>query len=133
MLKVLYMRTNVWYNDIKHQFVVEREASGILLSKVESEVNVNGYRQSVQFRIYPTHEQAALIHKTIGCSRFVFNRFLALWNDQYKEIGKGLSYGACSAELTKLKQEIDWLKEPDKFALQNALRKFERCLSSLLS
>ncbi|GIP16561.1 transposase [Paenibacillus montaniterrae] len=52
----------------------------------------------------------------------MYNRFLALWGDTYKETGKGLSYGACSAELTKLKQEIDWLKEPDKFSLQNALR-----------
>lgn len=78
--------------------------------------------KSYKFRIYPTLEQAKLINKTIGCSRFVFNRFLALWKDTYKEKGKGLSYGACSAELTKLKQEIDWLNEPDKFSLQNALR-----------
>ncbi|MDF2644612.1 MAG: transposase [Paenibacillus sp.] len=80
------------------------------------------HHKAYKFRIYPTPEQATLINKMIGCSRFVFNRFLALWNDTYKETGKGLSYGACSAELTKLKQEIDWLNEPDKFSLQNALR-----------
>ncbi|MDF2648585.1 MAG: transposase [Paenibacillus sp.] len=80
------------------------------------------HHKAYKFRIYPTPEQATLINKTIGCSRFVFNRFLALWNDTYKETGKGLSYGACSSELTKLKQEIDWLNEPDKFSLQNALR-----------
>ncbi|SFF41815.1 transposase, IS605 OrfB family, central region [Paenibacillus algorifonticola] len=78
--------------------------------------------KAYKFRLYPTPEQATLINKTIGCARFVFNRFLALWSDTYKETGKGLSYGACSAALTKLKQEIDWLKEPDKFSLQNALR-----------
>lgn len=78
--------------------------------------------KAYKFRIYPTAEQATLINKTIGCSRFVFNRFLAEWNYAFKETGKGLTYGACSAELTKLKQEIDWLKEPDKFSLQNALR-----------
>lgn len=72
--------------------------------------------------ILSTLEQATRINKTIGCARFVFNRFLALWSDTYKETGKGLSYGACSAALTKLKQEIDWLKEPDKCSLQNALR-----------
>nr|WP_235195175.1 helix-turn-helix domain-containing protein [Exiguobacterium oxidotolerans] len=27
-----------------------------------------------KFRIYPTKEQEVLIAKTIGCSRFVFNR-----------------------------------------------------------
>jgi putative transposase len=78
--------------------------------------------KAYKFRLYPTPEQAILIHKTIGCSRFVFNHFLARWNDQYKETGKGLTYGACSAELTKLKQEMEWLKDPDKFSLQNALR-----------
>ncbi|NHN35648.1 IS200/IS605 family element RNA-guided endonuclease TnpB [Paenibacillus agricola] len=78
--------------------------------------------KAYKFRIYPTPEQATLINKTIGCARFVFNRFLAQWSDTYRETGKGLSYGACSAELTKLKQKIDWLKEPDKFSLQNALR-----------
>jgi putative transposase len=78
--------------------------------------------KAYKFRIYPTPEQAALINKTIGCARFVYNRFLALWSDTYKETGEGLSYSVCSAELTKLKQEVDWLKEPDKFSLQNALR-----------
>lgn len=78
--------------------------------------------KAYKFRIYPTHEQATLINKTIGCARFVFNHFLSLWKDTYKETGKGLTYGSCSAELTKLKQEIEWLKEPDKFSLQNSLR-----------
>ncbi|MCU6796899.1 IS200/IS605 family element RNA-guided endonuclease TnpB [Paenibacillus sp. WQ 127069] len=80
------------------------------------------HHKAYKFRMYPTPEQATLINKTIGCARFVFNRFLALWSNTYKKTGKGLSYRACSAELTKLKQKIDWLNEPDKFALQNALR-----------
>lgn len=78
--------------------------------------------KAYKFRIYPTPEQTTLINKTIGCSRFVFNRFLVLWIDTFKETGKGLTYGECSAELTKLKQELAWLQEPDKFSLQNALK-----------
>lgn len=78
--------------------------------------------KAYKFRIYPNQEQQVLINKTIGCSRFVFNYFLDKWNVTYKETGKGLSYGLCSTELTKLKREIEWLKEPDKFALQNSLR-----------
>jgi len=78
--------------------------------------------KAYKFRIYPTTEQAVLIAKTIGCSRFVFNHFLGKWSKAYQETGKGLSYGACSAELTMLKKELDWLKEPDKFSLQNALK-----------
>jgi putative transposase len=79
-------------------------------------------KKAYKFRIYPTAEQVTLINKTIGCSRFVFNHFLAKWNDTYKETGKGLSYTICSAELTKLKKVLNWLNEPDKFSLQNSLR-----------
>lgn len=78
--------------------------------------------KAFKFRIYPTREQEILIAKTIGCSRFVFNRFLGEWNDTYKETGKGLTYNSCSAELTKLKKELVWLKEVDSIALQSSLK-----------
>jgi putative transposase len=78
--------------------------------------------KAYKFRIYPTKEQEILIAKTIGCSRFVFNRFLGQWNDTYKETGKGLTYNSCSAELTQLKKELPWLKEVDSIALQSSLK-----------
>ncbi|PIC69116.1 transposase, partial [Sporosarcina sp. P16b] len=53
--------------------------------------------KAFRFRIYPTKEQQMLIAKTIGCSRFVFNHFLSKWEHTFKETGKGLSYGICSA------------------------------------
>src|SRR5690625_3192568 len=78
--------------------------------------------KAYKFRIYPTKEQEILIAKTIGCSRFVFNRFLGQWNDTYKETSKGLTYHSCSAELTQLKKELVWLKEVDSIALQSSLK-----------
>ncbi|PET54644.1 transposase, partial [Bacillus sp. AFS001701] len=78
--------------------------------------------KAYKFRIYPSKEQKTLIDKTIGCSRFVFNHFLGQWNDTYKETGKGLTYNSCSAELTKLKTELVWLKEVDSTALQSSLK-----------
>lgn len=78
--------------------------------------------KAYKFRIYPNKEQEIVIAKTIGCSRFVFNRFLARWNDTYKETGKGLPYHSCSAELTQLKKEFVWLKEVDSIALQSSLK-----------
>nr|CDQ32447.1 transposase, IS605 OrfB family [Virgibacillus halodenitrificans] len=78
--------------------------------------------KAYKFRIYPTKEQEILIAKTIGCSRFVFNRFLGQWNDTYKETGKGLTYNSCAFELTKLKSELVWLKEVDSIALQSSLK-----------
>ena len=78
--------------------------------------------KAYKFRIYPTKEQKILIAKTIGCSRFVFNRFLGQWINTYKETGKGLTYNSCSAELTQLKKELVWLKEVDSIALQSSLK-----------
>ena len=80
--------------------------------------------KAYKFRLYPTKEQQILIGKTIGCSRFVFNHFLSEWNQCYEDTGKGLSYGACSANLTALKKETDtlWLQEVDSIALQSSLR-----------
>src|SRR5699024_413216 len=59
--------------------------------------------------------------KTIGCSRFVFNHFLATWKDTYKETGKGLTYHTCSSKLPSLKHEYAWLKEVDSIAHQSTL------------
>jgi putative transposase len=42
-----------------------------------SEVNVMTVQKAYKFRIYPNKKQIELINKTIGCSRFVFNFFLA--------------------------------------------------------
>lgn len=78
--------------------------------------------KAYKFRIYPNKEQATLINKTIGCSRFVFNHFLAKWKDTYKETGKGLTYNSCSSQLPQLKKELVWLKEVDSIAIQSSLK-----------
>lgn len=78
--------------------------------------------KAYQFRIYPTTAQEILIAKTIGCSRFVFNHFLAKWEEAYTTRGKGLSYGSCSKEIPLLKQQFDWLKEVDSTSVQNSVK-----------
>lgn len=78
--------------------------------------------KAFKFRIYPTKEQAILMNKTMGCCRFVFNHFLAKWNEAYEQTGKGLTYHTCASQLTPLKKELDWLKEVDSTSLQNALK-----------
>lgn len=62
--------------------------------------------KAYKFRIYPKQAQATLINKTIGCSHFVFNHFLSLWDDGYKETGKGCTHGTCSAKLPTMKKEF---------------------------
>lgn len=78
--------------------------------------------KAYKFRVYPNKEQEVLINKTFGCVRFIFNHFLAKWNDTYKETGKGLTYNTCSSKLTQLKKKFTWLKEVDSIALQSSLK-----------
>lgn len=78
--------------------------------------------RAYKFRIYPSKAQKLLLAKTFGCVRFIYNHYLAKRIDLYKTEGKTLSFYDCSRDLTSLKQELEWLKEPDKCALQNALK-----------
>lgn len=81
--------------------------------------------KAYKFRIYPNKTQEILIQKTFGCVRFVYNYFLDKRIKAYETNKTTLAYGKCSSELTKLKQELAWLKEPDKCSLQNALKNLE--------
>jgi len=80
------------------------------------------FHKAYKFRIYPNKQQQILINKTFGCCRFVYNHFLSKRKELYEKEGKTLSYNACSAELSKLKKELTWLKEVDSTALQTALK-----------
>ena len=79
--------------------------------------------KAYKYRIYPSKPQETMIAKTIGCSRFVFNYFLAKWHDTYEQTGKGLTYSKCSKELPKMKKNeaTVWLKEVDSVTLQSSL------------
>lgn len=78
--------------------------------------------KAFKYRIYPNKAQIELIQRTFGCARFVYNHFLDRRMKLYEQSKENLNYYACSAELTALKQELDWLREVDRSALQNALR-----------
>jgi putative transposase len=82
-------------------------------------------QKAFKVTLIPTHNQEVLINKTIGCARYVYNRFLAHKIELYASEEKTLNYNACSQKLTILKKEIEWLKEVDKFALQNSLKNLE--------
>lgn len=77
---------------------------------------------SYKFRLYPTPEQETLIQKTFGCTRYVFNYYLAKRKELYEASKETLNYNACSKDMTALKQALPWLQEVDSRALQNALR-----------
>lgn len=73
--------------------------------------------KAFKFRIYPNEEQMVLLSKSFGCVRFVYNYYLGKRIELYKAKQQSMSYTACSADLTKLKIELEWLREVDKFAL----------------
>jgi len=80
------------------------------------------HHKAFKFRLYPSIQQERLLRKTIGCTRFVFNHFLAKWNEAYTSSGVGLSYDTCATQLPSLKQHWPWLKEVDSIALQSSVR-----------
>ena len=82
-------------------------------------------QKAFKVTLIPNRNQEVLINKTIGCARFVYNRFLARRKELYESELHTLNYSGCSKELTQLKKEIDWLTEVDKFALQNSLKNLE--------
>ncbi|MZT03667.1 IS200/IS605 family element transposase accessory protein TnpB, partial [Blautia wexlerae] len=84
--------------------------------------------RAVKIRIYPNKEQITQIEKTIGCSRFLYNRMLADKIRHYQEEKKMLKNTPAG-----YKKEYPWLKEMDSLALANvqlnlegAFRKFFR-------
>ncbi|HET8909437.1 MAG TPA: helix-turn-helix domain-containing protein [Ktedonobacterales bacterium] len=59
------------------------------------------------YRCYPTHAQAAVLARTFGCVRFVYNWALRLRTDAYYARQERVSYAGTSAALTTLKQQAD--------------------------
>jgi len=78
--------------------------------------------KSFKLRIYPSKEQQILINKTFGCARYIYNFFLNLKQKLYEYYCINLSYNHMSKILTELKRHKTWLKEVDKWSLQNALK-----------
>ncbi len=78
--------------------------------------------KSYIYVIYPNKKQAELCQKTFGCCRFVYNQMLSVQQERYKNGEKHLSKLSANNYCTQhLKKEFLFLKEVDKFALNNAV------------
>ena len=83
-------------------------------------ITIDKILKGYSLRIYPTKKQQGLITRTFGCVRFVYNRMLDMQISRY-ENNKNSKYQSnydMQKLLPTLKSEYQWLKEPDKFALQ---------------
>ena len=78
--------------------------------------------KAYKYRIYPNKKQKEIISKTFGCCRFVYNKYLAKRIEMHQNNKEIFSYVQCSKDMTKLKTELEWLKEVDSHALQSSLK-----------
>jgi putative transposase len=81
-------------------------------------------RTAYRCRDYPDAVQQAMLNRTFGCVRVVWNRILAMRQERYVTERQGTSYGQASAALTVMKQDPQraWLNEVPWVPLQQALR-----------
>ena len=82
--------------------------------------------KAYKFRFYPTKTQIEKLNCTFGCVRYIYNHFLGLKQELYDKEKKSMSYSECSKELTVLKKDKEWLKDVDKFSLQNSLKDLDK-------
>lgn len=115
------------------QNIPEVASAPVAFPKVTSGKHCTGVVRGFKITMIPSRNQEVLINKTIGCARFVYNRFLARRKELYEFEQKTLNYSGCSKELTQLKKEIEWLTEVDKFALQNSLKNLETAYKNFFS
>ncbi len=82
------------------------------------------YKRAYRYRCYPTDAQAAVLARTFGCARFVYNWGLRQRTDAYYDRQEKMGYSATSAALTILKQQPEtvWLNEVSSVPTQQALR-----------
>ena len=88
--------------------------------------------KAFKYRIYPNREQRILLAKTFGCTRFVYNHYLAKRRDAYEKDGITLNYSACAKDLVSLKKEYEWLKEVDSVALQSSVKNLDTAYINFL-
>lgn len=91
--------------------------------------------KAFKYRIYPNEEQKIQLAKTFGCTRFIYNYYLAKKIDLYKTDGKSISKYDCNSHCNKeLKksEQFKWLKDVDKFALTNSIYSLDSAYKKFL-
>src|SRR6266487_3443053 len=81
-------------------------------------------RAAFKCRAYPDGEQVAMLARTFGCVRVVWNRTLAARQASWASERKSTLYRATDAALTAMKREpgLAWLNEVSSVPLQQTLR-----------
>ena len=65
-------------------------------------------RTAYKVRVYPTEQQAAVLNRTFGCVRLVWNKVLAWRHARYHAEGIKTSYAETDRYLTELKRDPEF-------------------------
>nr|DAE28654.1 MAG TPA: endonuclease [virus sp. ctmTa7] len=74
--------------------------------KIKNESEVKTVEKAYKYRIYPNKKQKELIHKTFGCTRFVYNTYLAKRIEKYEKDKITFTYIQCANDMKNLKTEL---------------------------
>jgi putative transposase len=92
-------------------------------------------RTAYRCRAYPDAAQQAVLNRTFGCVRVVWNTILAARQERYATKCQGTSYGQASAALTAMKHDPQraWLNQVSSVPLQQALRHQQQAFAAFFS
>ena len=89
-------------------------------------------QKAFKYRFYPTTDQEDLLRRTMGCTRLVYNRALAIRTEAWYNEQKRVGYSDTSALLTEWKRQddLDFLNEVSCVPLQQGLRHLQKAFSN---
>lgn len=92
---------------------------------------------SIKLRIYPSQEQEALLNRSFGCGRFIYNKLLAKaiaeydkWKQNSSLTKPDLKDHGLVKGVMEFKCQFPWLYEVDSNALQQKARDLAKAFSS---
>jgi len=89
--------------------------------------------KAFKYRLYPNNDQKTKIEQHIGCSRFVYNYFLALHKKNYQEHQMKWNKYEYKKMLVPLKniEEYNWLKEVNSQTLQQSILNLDTAFKNM--
>ena len=84
-----------------------------------------GVKYTYKFRLVPNEEQKKTLAKHFGCSRYLYNFFLARRKEQYLTTGRQNNFVKDCKELTQIKKELTWLCEANAQSLQQTIKNLD--------
>jgi putative transposase len=95
-------------------------------------MSVRVVRRAYKYRFYPTPEQAALLYRTFGSVRYVYNRALAERSRAWTQEQRRVTFAETCRMLTRWKNDPDtaWLYQVSNVALQQGLQHLQNAYVS---